>query len=343
MTTSWCNVRCEHCLANAGPDRKQRVTFDEIYSYIEHVREQYPLSLVVFSGGECSVLGEELLNAIAYCDSLGIVTRVVTNCSWAKSEEEAKRKLIEFRESGLQEINYSVDDFHQAHIPIQYVENAWKASKNIGFLSVVLVNTVGANSVITPDFLCSRMNENIPCVLFDGTSGRSFPPFSSDGTLYIISLGRLSRLGRGRRLLSDEFFELKEIDHFSGGCCDILSNPTITPDYHLAACCGGEACGNSVIDLGDLSKEDPLDILNRGDQDPIINMLALFGPASLLKFAQVVQPSLCFSDRYSGACDMCEDICRREDVVKAIRNNFDLLIDKVISAREKVECFEICH
>jgi hypothetical protein len=338
MTTTWCNAHCDHCLAEAGPERKDRVTLEQMKSCIASVHSRYPLKVVVFTGGECSWLGEDLLSAIAYCDSLGIITRIVTNAYWATSEKNARKRLTELREAGLQEINFSVDDFHQAYISIDHIRNAWLASKGMGFLSVVIANTVGPQSKITPEFLRDVLGEDVPIVETGRRPARKLPPFSEDGTLYFISKARLSRIGRARRYLTDDDFILSEHSKLAGPCCDMLNNITITASNHLAACCGAEALGNSVIDLGNLSDTDPVDILLRADQNVIVNALALFGPVALLKFAKLVEPSIKFNDRYSSMCDLCEDVCRRPDVIEALRNNVAIIADKVIAAREKEEC-----
>lgn len=334
MTTNWCNAHCDHCLNDSRPDRSDRVTLEMMRFCIGRVHRRFPLKLVVFTGGESSLLGEELLDAIAYCNSLGILTRLVTNAYWATSKNEARRKLTEFREAGLHEINFSVDDFHQTYIPVDHIKNAWQASKEMGFISVIIANVTGPRSKITPEFLCGELGEEVPSVPF-GASPETYPPLLDDQTCYFISEGRLTRLGRAQSFLADDYFNLKDINEFAGPCCDMLCNPTITSNNHLAACCGAEALGNSVIDLGDLSNTDPIDILHQADQNLIVNALALFGPVALMKFIQLVEPNIMFDERYSGMCELCEHLCRRPDVIDALGNNSAILADKVIAAREK--------
>jgi MoaA/NifB/PqqE/SkfB family radical SAM enzyme len=101
MTTSECNARCAHCSVSSGPDRQDALTASDIIAAIDAITSYAPLRLVVFAGGEPTLLGEDLLDAIAHVDSKGIATRIVSNASWATTEELARAMLIELREAGL--------------------------------------------------------------------------------------------------------------------------------------------------------------------------------------------------------------------------------------------------
>lgn len=334
LATTWCNVRCGHCLNNAGPARQDRVSYSQMRACIERVHAWHPLKVVIFTGGECSILGEDLLDAIAFCDSLGIVTRIVTNAYWATSEAEAARRLTALREAGLAEINFSVDDFHQQYIPLDRVKYAWRVSKGMGFLAVVIANTTGPRSTMTPDYLRAALGENVPSIIYSKSCPRPLPRPCADGTRYFISEARLSRLGRARQQLADDYFCTFTPEQLSGPCIDLLLNPTLTAWNHLAGCCGVEALGNDIIDLGDLAEMDPVDILEKADKHLILNGLALFGPSALLRFVKAVAPEIELRGRYSNACDMCEEICRRPDVTAVLEKHAATLAGKVLAERE---------
>src|SRR5690348_8930809 len=130
LPTSQCTARCAHCSMNSGPERRgERLTFDQMRKAIDELHSNSPLLVVIFAGGEPLLLGEHLLNAVAHADSLGILTRVVTNAYWATSKDVARRVLNQLREAGLQELNISCDDYHLPYIPFERVETAWKACK----------------------------------------------------------------------------------------------------------------------------------------------------------------------------------------------------------------------
>ena len=125
LTTSRCTARCGHCSVNSAPGRRDRLTWEQMCQAIDELDSLNHLSVVIFAGGEPTLLGDELLNAIAHTDSLGISSmHLVTNAYWAVSPKQARAKLIELREAGLAELNISADDFHLPYIPFERVEYA---------------------------------------------------------------------------------------------------------------------------------------------------------------------------------------------------------------------------
>ncbi|WP_127842369.1 radical SAM protein [Actinomyces wuliandei] len=131
-TTDRCQARCAHCLMKSGPERTEELSLEEMESFISYLHEQHGLQLVVFTGGESTLLGDTLLEAIAFCSERGIGTRLVTNAIWAQDYDTARDYLVTLRECGLNELNISTDDFHLAWIPIDNVLRAWSAAKGLG-------------------------------------------------------------------------------------------------------------------------------------------------------------------------------------------------------------------
>src|SRR5437870_9122058 len=129
LTTNTCTAKCAHCTVSSSPDRRGRLNFEKIKIAIDGFHEINPLQVVVFAGGEPTLLKEELLDAIAYCDSLGISTRMVTNASRAITEYAATRMIEKLRNAGLAELNISADDYHLPFIAFENVKRAWFASK----------------------------------------------------------------------------------------------------------------------------------------------------------------------------------------------------------------------
>ncbi len=129
LTTSKCDAKCAHCLMRSGPDRDDALRLREMVSAIKEAHEARPLRTVVFAGGEPTLLGDELLEAIAAVRRLGISTRLVTNAGWATSPDAARAVVGGLREAGLDELNFSADDFHLPFIPLPRVVAAWHAAK----------------------------------------------------------------------------------------------------------------------------------------------------------------------------------------------------------------------
>lgn len=133
ITTYKCGAVCDHCLMSCTPNNSDRLTLPQMRQFIDSFAEAcVGSSVVVFTGGECTLLGDDLLEAIAYANSLGLFTRIVTNAWWAKSERDAETFLNELKSCGLDEINISCDDFHAEYIPLENVRNLLELSKNNG-------------------------------------------------------------------------------------------------------------------------------------------------------------------------------------------------------------------
>lgn len=97
------------------------MSLDFITRMIDTVHSFGIVRLVVFTGGEPFLLGEDLYTAVEYAAKRGFLTRIVTNAYWATSLERAGEVLSRLKEAGLTEINCSCDDFHQEHIPLDQI------------------------------------------------------------------------------------------------------------------------------------------------------------------------------------------------------------------------------
>src|SRR5579862_6953917 len=99
-----CTAACEHCCFDSNPHITERLELPKIRAFIEQAVRSSPIELVVFSGGECFMLGDDLNQAISYCRSLGLRTRCVTNGYWAKSLKGGRRRLTGLKGAGLKEL-----------------------------------------------------------------------------------------------------------------------------------------------------------------------------------------------------------------------------------------------
>ena len=321
LTTSQCTAECGHCSVNSAPRRRDRVTFDDIRKVIDQLHSVSPLKVVIFAGGEPTLLGDHLLDSIAYADSLGIITRVVTNAYWASSPAAARAKVRSLREAGLAEINISADDYHLPFIPFENVEHAWRACKRIGFLSVIIANCRGPGSRVTPDFIRGRLGEDIR-EIYDDTGWRQrLGGPAGDGTVYGISNAYLQYLGRAHsRLDASEVFPEDE-SSFDRGCPWAVKSAAISPKNHLIACCGFEVEHNEVLDFGDAREHAANDLLLHANNDVLVQAVARLGPIYLRSFIKTMDPTITFRDRYGSMCSLCEDIMTRPSAVTCLRDH----------------------
>jgi hypothetical protein len=323
---------------NSAPGRSDRLRYEDIRRTIDELHSAYGLRVVIFAGGEPTLLGQDLLDAIAYADTQGILTRLVTNGYWAVSEARAREKLIELREAGLAELNVSADDYHLPYVPFERVEHAWRASKGLGFLSVVIANCSGPGSVVTPAFIMDRLGETPDLRYDDDGYQRPIGARAPDGTYYALSNGQVQMLGRANEEISEADLTFRgEEARLDGGCRWAIRSAALSPKNHLVACCGTEAEDNPVLDFGSLHGQKATERVEFADDQLIVNAIALRGPLFLKEFIQAHRPSVAFRDRYASVCEICEHIVKRPEAVRVLREeSFDLAVE-VLGARAALE------
>src|SRR5215470_7199012 len=154
LPTNRCTAQCRHCSMNAGPDREDMLSWPELESIINQLFDELKnLEVVVFSGGEATMLGEDLHKAIRLCKQRrpAVVVRLVTNAFWAHTPAAAETTLRALKDAGLDELNISTDDYHLPYISLQRVKHAWDAATKMSFLSLALSNAYGPESWLTPE------------------------------------------------------------------------------------------------------------------------------------------------------------------------------------------------
>lgn len=322
LTTNRCTATCGHCLMNSSPQRRGQLSLAVISDTIgKLLNQQNPLDTVIFAGGEPTLLKSDLLDAIAFCADKGLNTRMVTNASWAVTQKVAERMVESFREAGLAEINYSVDDFHEADINFSRVVNAWRASKNKGFDSVVIANCFGPQSRITSDFIKEQLSEDLPAFWDDEGLPNSIVAPSADGTRYLLSNSRLQRLGRAANLPDDAvvFPDQKILDI---PCPWAVRSSALSAGGHLVACCGTEAHGNEFLDFGDVLESDIDTLLKKANDSLVIRAIKKLGPYFLMQFVKAYSgDENLFKERYASVCEVCEDVVHNARSREIIKNH----------------------
>lgn len=335
LTTSQCTAACSHCSVNSSPERRDRLSFDTMKGVIDDLCRSDDLKLVIFAGGEPTLLGEHLLDTIAYCDSLGLCTRLVTNASWAPTRALAKRKIQGLRAAGLMELNLSADDYHLPFIAFRNIKNAWHAAKGEGFSAVVIANAIGPESEVTPSYIMRELGESIPLVYDDNGFRSELQGRAEDGTLYGLSNAYLQNLGRSHsRINRSEFFKPASEELISGPCPWAIQSAAISPRNHLVACCGMEAEGNSVLDFGDLGANDVRSLLDRANDDVLIAAIANLGPAWLLSLLGAKGLTEHRVSEFSSMCEICEHIVSDAALVSSLRTLGHEIAGSVLTSLE---------
>lgn len=315
MTTNTCTASCGHCSVKSDPQRRGALTAEQMCQAIEQFHQRHGIRLVVFAGGEPTLLGKALLEAIAYADGRGVMTRMVTNAHWATTPEEARRRILEFRAAGLRELNISCDDYHTPYVPLERLRHAWNAARDAGFDSVVIASASGPGSTLTPERIREVIGEVVP-LIYDDDGAAGEPIRDGRGTVRVISNAQLARLGKGMDSIPDAELRFprhqRELDQ---PCRWIRRSPAISPRNTLLSCCGMETNGRRHLDYGALTPDNLDALLESAGRDVYVRALGSLGPYRILETLRRLEPDLPFWDRYTGVCEVCSHIFDRPMVV----------------------------
>ena len=337
LTTDTCTATCAHCCVSSSPLRKMRLTSAQIMSYVDELQDTYPnLQLVVFAGGELTLLKRALFESISHIHDRGLGTRVVTNASWAISDNKSERMVARLREAGLDELNISVDDYHLPYIPFTNVLRAWKASKAKGFEAVIIANSTTADSNITPGYIQKSLSEKIHIVYDEDGREQAWPAPDVDGTLYAIHNTRTARMGRARKELAGSSFHIDAGLSHKSRCPYIAIQPAISPQGELLSCCGYEVRKSSVLNFGKI-KADIKVKHKQAQNDVLINALHYLGPSWLRDYCKLHGAQADFFEEYVSMCEVCEDVLTKPDCVSFLRSREADIANNVLAVMKTLE------
>jgi hypothetical protein len=217
LPTYRCNAACEQCCFESNPSIQGRLSFKEIESVIELAITAFPaLRLIVFSGGECTLIKSDLYRAVSLVSQHKRLSRIVTNAGWGKSKRHATEVAYELSKSGLCECNISTGRDHQKWIPIDNVVNAAAALLDHGVTTLI---TVEAD---TPDGDCLNAIKIHP-ILSKLLKRESQPLMLMTNTWMPFNTSRINR---------------KVNAPAQADCKQLFNNVVFTPHGEISACCG---------------------------------------------------------------------------------------------------------
>jgi hypothetical protein len=324
LTTYRCNARCGFC--ECRPESNEVMSLEDMTRYIDEARALGTVGQIVFSGGEPTLLGDDLFTAIAYAKKHGMLTRVVTNGWWGKTPEQADAFLDRLIQVGLHEINISLDDLHQEWIPFESVKNSFLACVKRKF-RCLLAHKVLKGAAITKSYL----EESFGVELIDFTHGKEYTP---EEECRLIATGVVVPVGPK----PDEYVSADlTYGQFRGGCASVLKDIIIGANHQFLPCCGIVTKNLPELTFGDLRHKRMIDAIDEANRDLIANWLALEGPSGIAEFVKQKDPSVPFDKRYTGICHLCNEVLTREDVRRVISEHLDEIEERVILHRSFLE------
>lgn len=220
ITTYRCNAACRECCFESNPHRRGRLSLEQMIGAIDEAVDSFPaLRLVVWSGGECFLLGRDLYAAIGHASAHGLVTRCVSNGFWGRSEHSARRAVDSLLDAGLTEINLSTGLEHQQWIPVAHVVRAARVCVESGISTLINVEKDTPESSCFQQLSCDPVIRSLASehgALFSMQSA-TWMPFHADAT---------DRGHQAEKAIIDK------------PCDQVLENLVVTPFAKISGCCG---------------------------------------------------------------------------------------------------------
>jgi len=294
-------------------------------SITEHVLSLGKLKLVVFTGGEPFLLGDDLLQAVKHCSEKKLLTRIVTNAYWATNPQATKQKLLALKEAGLSEINLSCDDYHQEFIPIANIKNANDVCTELG-IPCLIGHKLMKDCKITISSLAQSLGHELAV----------YDPEKPNPPNNLVSTGYTVPIAENMHLIPDEEILYPQRDAgWTKPCSSILQRIVITPKKELSICCGMVPRKVPEIVFGTLDEFSLEELIVKAHEDLIVNWLALEGPFGMMQFLLKKNPNLPFRKQYVNVCHLCSEILTREDCRTLLKEHahekkFELSLERAL-------------
>jgi MoaA/NifB/PqqE/SkfB family radical SAM enzyme len=319
LGTYRCTAECEHCCFESNPRLKQRLSLDQIVHFIRESAESFPhVETVVFSGGECFLLGDDLNEAIRVATSLGLGTRCVTNGFWAKSLKHGRRRLEGLRAAGLRELNVSTGDFHQRWVSEEAVVNAACLGVDLDLETVVAVE-LRKDSSVTAAGLIGRHPRLAELLVGDGAP-----------QLNVIESPWMPMDPHDSIDQQDDRLVDRTNVHLRGGCKSIFTTLVITPAERVGLCCGLSRERIPELNLDWESDTGLPDLIDSAARDFLKIAIFVDGPERVLAWAASKNPSIDWEGRYSHHCHACLRVYSDPVVRRTIADHYRERVDDVL-------------
>jgi hypothetical protein len=239
-----------------------------MHSLIDEAKRIPSIQRVVFTGGECFLLGRDLDGLIAHAHELELETRVITNAYWAVNEGTARKRVSTLHTAGLDQMMISTGTFHQRFVPVERVVHAARAAAAASIPSRIAIEVCDQQT-----FDESVLHQELAIEIAARRVFLGHDPWTPDAG------------ARGESELSHE--QLLADGGAAGSigrCGQMLDTITVTPDQQLLACCGFPMEQLPRLHIGSLA-DSALDDVLRATPDDLLKMwLHVAGPRGIAEF-----------------------------------------------------------
>lgn len=307
MATYQCPARCDNCGTLSNPNEKLRLELNHILSIIAQAAEAN-YSVVVFSGGEPTLLGRDLFTASRYARSLHLVCRVVTNAHWAADRRSAEHWVKAFCDSGITELNVSTGDNHAKFIPLQNIFFAVTAALKARMRVAVMVEQHGKGTISRRSLESAEELKSI----FAASPKQQLTILESPW----MALSETASADQGPGVMATA----RNLAARSG-CDSVLSVTTVQADGGIGACCGIGLRVIPELHVGNIRELTLKEADRIGAEDFLKRWLRVEGPEHILQWAETYDPQIQWEGMYAHRCQACIRLYADERVRQQILEN----------------------
>jgi hypothetical protein len=317
LGTYKCTAQCQDCCFGSNPWLTQRLCLQDILAFIEEGSRYQAVRVVVFSGGECFLLGDDLVRAIEFAASKGLKTRCVTNGYWAKSLRHGRSRLRALKRAGLCELNISTGDYHQRWVSQDTVVNAACLGVELGLERTLVVVELQRTRHVTAARLLgdARLSGLVRSERASSFAVIESPWMPMDA----------------RRVIEqpeDHLLTGKNL-HRKRGCESVLTTIVVTPERRIGFCCG--LSREMIPELNAEWGENSLhQLLQQAGRDFLKIWLFVDGPERILAWAATKDARIEWEGRYAHHCHACLALFEDDLVRKAIAEHYRERVDDVL-------------
>jgi organic radical activating enzyme len=317
-----CTAMCRHCNNDfAKHDLAQKM---DIKRAVELLYEAKKLGLnsIQITGGEITMYPEFMLELIPHAKKLAIrVNKPPTNCYIGKDRQAAGAFF-----EALKKVNYtsgfrlSIDPYHNGKIPIAWVAAFIAEYKKYFKLSSLTIGSSFHDREKIFALYEELRQELAKLGIWDFKIIKEKKGIFIEGQK--IKYGIWTPTRPSWQPLGGEEVEMEVIDK-TFACLGPLGVGYlwVEPDLKTRVC----SCnGNGFLDfyiMGDLSKENIKEIIDRAGKNRIFRILANYGSAGLRKVLNLKAKVLAEDKKYTFMCELCNEIIGNKKWLEIIDKN----------------------
>jgi hypothetical protein len=308
VTTYQCTAACENCCFGCHPKIYDAIPIATMERVIDEAARIPSMKVVVFTGGECFLLGKDLDALIARARGNGLKTRCVTNGYWATSPVAAAARVAKVKESGLNELNFSTGPYHAKYVPSERVAYGATAAARAGLTTIITLE-------------------------HEGDLDAALRPFVSHEPLRPLLEANQVKLVTSPWVLEGEP-EIKD-DPLSvfvrnDPCESSLRTLSVHPDGRLLTCCGLPSQHIPELNIGSV-KDRSLDEIVANTPDDLMKLwIHLQGPADVLRFVKKHDPDYVLPMQHRHICETCNHLYKDERAQAVLRSHAEEVKDLVL-------------